>query len=130
MDRLVEHLFVFEGNGSIKDFQGNYTDYRDYLDDNKTETLPEPKKEVKSQPEAAVAQPTKKKVSFQEKQEYEKLEKELAKLEEEKKVLDDLINKGSTNHKELSEWSNKIGLLEKEIESKSDRWHVLSELIG
>jgi ABC transport system ATP-binding/permease protein len=130
MDRLVEHLFVFEGNGSIKDFQGNYTDYRDYLDENKTDTLPETKKETKPQVETATPQPPKKKVSYQEKQEYEKLEKELEKLEEEKKVLIDLINKGSTNHKELAEWSNKIGLLDKEIGTKTDRWLTLSELIG
>jgi ABC transport system ATP-binding/permease protein len=130
MDRLVEHLFVFEGNGAIKDFQGNYTDYRDYLDENKTETLPDQKKESKPQAEVTTPVSPKKKVSFQEKQEYEKLEKELEKLEEEKEKLVALINKGSTNHMELSEWSNKIGLLEKEIETKTDRWLILSELIG
>lgn len=129
MDRLVEHLFVFEGNGEIQDFYGNYTDYREYLEENKG-VLPPVKKAGQKQVETPKPiETTKKKASFQERQEYEKLEKELEKLEMEKSELVALINKGSSNHQQLSEWSNKIGFLDKQIEAKTDRWLQLSEIV-
>jgi len=136
MDRLVEHLFVFEGNGVVRDFAGNYTDYREWTASQPTETATKPAKTEKNTPTptnnttstAATANTAKKKLSFKEKQEYEKLPTEIEQLETEKQGLLDKMNSGSSNHEELFGWSKRIEEITSAIDEKSMRWLELSEL--
>ena len=127
MDNLVEHLFVFEGEGKIKDFYGNYTDYKDQ----KAEISSESKKtEAKSSTVATpiAAENKKKKASFKEQQEYKNLEAEIAKLESLKLELTNKLNKGSSSHSELAEWALAIEKTNLQIDEKSLRWLELSDL--
>jgi len=128
MDHLVDQLFVFEGNGEIRLFNGNYTDYRDSLADEEAEREPE----VKAQPTPKVetANTDKKKPSGKIKREYEELEKEIAKLESEKAALVDKLNQGASAHEQLTEWSKAIKNLTDEIEEKSSRWIELAEQLA
>lgn len=131
MDRLVDHLFVFEGEGVIKDFPGNYTDYREYEKSNKkvavkTESVvqkEEPKKEVIVE----VDKDTPKKLSYQEKKEYESLEGEIEKLEEEKENIMAKFASGEIAADEMEQSSIKLGELEKFIADKTNRWMELAE---
>jgi ATP-binding cassette subfamily F protein uup len=125
MDHLVDQLFVFEGDGNIRLFNGNYTDYRDSLDEEMVEERPEPKAEP-----VKVSKSSAKKVSMKEKLEYESLEKEIAALEKEKAVLIDKLNGGSSSHEELTQWAKAIEDLSTSIEEKSARWMDLSEQMG
>ena len=127
MDNLVEHLFVFEGEGKIKDFYGNYTDYKDQ----KAEISSESKKnEAKSSTVATpiAAENKKKKASFKEQQEYKNLEAEIAKLESLKLDLTNKLNNGSSSHSELAEWALAIEKANLQIDEKSLRWLELSDL--
>ncbi|HSI74275.1 MAG TPA: ABC-F family ATP-binding cassette domain-containing protein [Lunatimonas sp.] len=132
MDRLVEHLFVFEGNGQIKDFPGNYTDLREWEKaqksvekESKPTPTPKPKEEVDMSDPAI-----KTKASFKEKQEFEDLNKKLSRLASEKESLVSKINAGTDNHEKLTEWSLKIQALDADIEALELRWLELSELDG
>jgi ATP-binding cassette subfamily F protein uup len=128
MDNLVEHLFVFEGEGKIKDFYGNYTDYKDQ----KAEISSESKKtEAKSSTAATpiAAENKKKKASFKEQQEYKNLEAEIAKLESLKLDLTNKLNNGSSSHSELAEWALAIEKANLQIDEKSLRWLELGEIM-
>jgi ABC transport system ATP-binding/permease protein len=132
MDRLVEHLFVFEGNGKISNFPGNYTDLREWeksrklvQKDTKQDQAPAPV--AKS---AAPVESTKSKASFKEKKEFEDLNQKLAQLNREKEVIVQQINDGTDDHEQLLEWSLKIQTLDAEIEVLELRWLELSELEG
>jgi ABC transport system ATP-binding/permease protein len=132
MDRLVEHLFVFQGEGKIKDFPGNYTDYREWVAEEekqqkeeaaaKQSTVPA----AKAQP-AATAQPQKRKLSFKEKKEYEQLEEEIEQLETRKSELVTKMNSGAASHEELTQWAQEIEQIEAHLDVKSDRWLELGE---
>lgn len=126
MDKLVDHLFVFDGSGEIKDFPGNYTDFRATQGEEKTN--PKPKVSVSDKP----AQKEKKearKLSFKEKQEFDKLEVEIPKLENEKAALIKKLNAGSNDHEELTQWSSAIEDLTNLLDEKEMRWLELSELL-
>jgi ATP-binding cassette subfamily F protein uup len=128
MDHLVDQLFVFEGDGQIRLFNGNYTDYRDWVEEEEAKastksSRPEPVKT--EQPKTT----EKKKLSFKEKQEFDKLQSEIETLEAEKTSVTNLINAGSTDHKQLTEWSEKIRKINEAIEGKTLRWIELSELV-
>lgn len=136
MDRLVDHLFVFEGNGVIRDFPGNYTDYREVLAEENSKIAEEKRNATATLTPVAqkvvVNTPTEKakKMSFKEKQEYEKLEIEIAKLEEEKQKLTDLLSAGSiTDYTEIAKTSQRIEVISHEIDEKSMRWLELAELV-
>lgn len=132
MDRLVEHLFVFEGNGKISDFPGNYTDLREWEKSQKT-VQKESKQDQAPAPVAksvAAVESTKSKASFKEKKEFEDLNKKLAQLNREKEVIVQQINDGTDDHEQLLEWSLKIQALDAEIEVLELRWLELSELEG
>jgi len=131
MDRLVDHLFAFEGNGEIKDFPGNYSQYRMWkqLAENaesgkqKTESRIE-----KSDGEKLHAEGNEKqKLSFKEKTEFEKLEKEIADLEKEKKLLEVKLNNGSMDFEKLQETSERISEIIVLLDKKEMRWLELSE---
>jgi ATP-binding cassette subfamily F protein uup len=133
MDRLVEHLFVFEGDGKIRDFPGNYTDYREWLDEKeaqeKTVSSKNTKTPVETTAPVATVEPAKRKLSFKEQKEYETLEKEIETLEQRKAQLVASLSAGSENHAEIAGWSKEIELIEKELAAKSDRWLELAEYI-
>ncbi len=135
MDRLVDHLFVFEGEGQIRDFPGNYSDYKEWLQEQgdagaigRNVAVRAPEKPASVPPPLASA--SKKRPSFKEKQEYEQLDREIPQLELEKTQLEELLNRGSTSHQQLHEWSTKIGQLTANIDQKTSKWLELAELLG
>lgn len=123
MDHLVEELFIFEGDGVIRPFNGNYSDYRTWLEE---------KEEVVESKPAAI-QPKEvnkpgKKLSFKEKQEFENLQGEIQSLEKKKTDLTLTLNSGITDHLKLQEISDQIQQVNDQIESKTFRWLELSEI--
>lgn len=124
MDHLVDQLFVFEGEGKIRFFNGNYTDYRDWLDEPKTEEIITPV----SQPVREAA-PNKRKVTFKEKQEYEKLQSEISNLEKQKKEIEAQLSSGITDHIKLQEYGVQLSTINKSLDEKTMRWMELAEVI-
>ncbi len=129
MDKVVDNLLVFHGNGEIQNFPGNYTQYRDWktLDDKKTS---EELKATKQPGQHTKPKNTEKtKLTFKEKQEFEKLEIEISQLESEKEDLTSLLSSGSLNTDELIEKSNRISKVIELIDEKTLRWLELSEFV-
>lgn len=126
IDNLVEHLFVFEGNGVIKDFYGNYTDYKEAIPE---EIIVEKKAVQPTEAPKQNMQAQKKKMSFKEQREYETLEQEIATLEAQKQTITDKLNTGSSSHTQLAEWAKKIEILSQQIDAKTLRWLELAEMI-
>lgn len=127
MDRVVDHLLVFNGQGEIKDFPGNYSQYREWssLQSKETEKMPEPKAK---KPSASYRNDTRRKMSFKEKREFEQLEKDIAALEAEQKLLEEQLCSGKLSVEQLTEKSRRLPLLKEELEEKDLRWLELSEL--
>ena len=128
MDKVVDHLLVFKGNGDIKDFPGNYTQYRQWMalqpkDAVEVKPAKEPK-EVKERPQNQ----TKRKFTYKEKMEFERLEKEIAALEEEQQQIEEALCSGALSVEELTEKSKRLPLLKDELDEKSMRWLELSEI--
>lgn len=124
MDHLVEQLFIFEGDGKIQPFNGNYSDYRTDLDEKTTSV--EPVQKVVNQ-KSTVESQEKKKLTYKEKQELDSLPTEIEKLELKKNLLTTEMNAGSTNHEQLTELANQIQDLSSLIDQKTNRWVELSE---
>lgn len=125
MDKLVDHLFVFEGDGEVRDFPGNYSQYREWeKDQEKIKVLPEVIEE--KEPEKPEAKG--RKMSFKEKRELELLEKEIEKLENEKKLLDSQLADGSLPYDQLEGTSRRIGEVIQLLDEKGMRWLELSEM--
>lgn len=134
MDKLVDHLFIFEGNGVIRDFIGTYTEYRNEEEEKEELKLQQKKEEKfekreveKSVSEAVVAE--KKKVSFKDKQEYEKLEKEIADLEKEKEDIEKEISSPNLDYSLIAEKTERIGVIINQLEEKTMRWLELAEIV-
>ena len=138
MDRLTDHLFVFEGNGEIKDFPGNYTQYRLW----KKEQEEESRLQLagnKLQQTGNGLQSTgvkeqdlnieKKKLSYKEKREFELLQKEIGELEKEKKDITDKLNSNALPYEQLQQFSNRIGEISQLLDQKEMRWLQLSEMM-
>jgi ATP-binding cassette subfamily F protein uup len=132
MDKLVDHLFVFEGGGVVRDFPGSYTLYR-IEEEEKQKAVGSKQSAVGSLQPATqtVVQPIveKRKPSFKEKTEFDNLGKEMPKLEAEKQKLTEMMNGGSNNFAELQKASNRIGEITKLLEEKELRWLELSEIV-
>lgn len=127
MDRLVDHLFVFEGNGKIRDFPGNYTDYRE-KEGVPVAELPKSDKKQSHKVEDSGTRPEKsKKLSYNEQRELDQLDKEIPKLESRKKELQDAMN-SETEYEKLQQISDQIKAVEEELEEKEMRWLELSEI--
>ena len=132
MDTLVEKLFVFEGEGHIRDFNGNYQDYLNEIEDKKLaayaakQELLKPKVEPKK--EEAPKPTEKKKLSFKEQRELEQLETDMEMLAGRKKDLENLLSQGSNDHQELLSWSTEIETIKNELDEKELRWLELTEL--
>jgi ATP-binding cassette subfamily F protein uup len=132
LDRLVDHLFVFEDNGHIRDFPGNYTDYRNFLAENKESNAGNGKQSTAQNIPASTTVPTpvatsKRKLSFKEQKELENLEADMAKLEVKKAGFIQKLNVGSESHEEITKWAKEIERLNAELEEKEMRWLELSE---
>ncbi|MBR1388238.1 MAG: ABC-F family ATP-binding cassette domain-containing protein [Prevotella sp.] len=131
-DKVVDHLLVFKGQGEIQDFPGNYTQYRQWLSlqpREQKETVKEMKVDGNSK-EAKEARnaPSKRKMSYKEKMEFERLEKEIAALEEEQQQLEEALCSGTLSVEALTEKSKRLPLLKDELDEKSMRWLELSEI--
>ena len=128
MDKVVDHLLVFRGQGDIRDFPGNYSDYRDWklarAEHEKEAAKP---KEEKTQ---RVRLNDKRRLTFKERKEMEQLETEIATLEEEKKTIEEALCSGTLSVDELTEKSKRLPLLNDELDEKSMRWLELSEIEG
>ncbi|MBS1979287.1 MAG: ABC-F family ATP-binding cassette domain-containing protein [Bacteroidetes bacterium] len=128
MDHLVDQLFVFEGNGKIRLFNGNYTDYRASIEE---ETYVEPvKSEVKVPAEnGSASKEQKKSLSFKEKKEYEELDQAIKELEAEKDNLSAQLNSIQGDFESINRLSVQIGEVQKQIDNKTERWLSLAERI-
>jgi len=129
MDHLVDQLFIFEGDGKIKMFNGNYTYYRDTLKGEHTEGVDDEDEIAEPVTKISSSSNGKKKVSMKEKIEYENLEKEIAGLEVEKGQVTEKLNSGETRHEQLLKWSQQVKNITEQIEKKSARWLELSEVV-
>lgn len=133
MDKLVEHLFVFEGDGVISDFPGNYTLYRFYQDQqkkNKNQTILDVKLEaMEIQTEKPVEQKpvTKRKLNNKEKMEFDKLEKEIPALEKERDEINEKLTHTELNFDQIQQLTHRIGQIALQLEEKEMRWLELSE---
>ena len=125
MDKVVDHLLVFKGQGEIKDFPGNYTQYREWqaLQPRESGVVKE-SKDTRPVREAT----SKRKMSFKEKREFEQLEKDIAALEAEKKSIEDALSSGTLSVDEITTMSKRLPLLNDELDEKSMRWLELSEI--
>lgn len=142
MDRLVDHVFVLEGEGKVRDYPGNYTDYREWRNKQPKKTspsLPEKAKMPATNTTGVTNQngaisvtqtipATKRKLSFKEQREYETLETDLAALEKRKADLTVLMSAGG-HHEQLTAWAREIGDIDAQISTKSDRWLELADYI-
>ena len=128
MDRVVDHLLVFKGDGVINDFPGNYSQYREWsaLQSKETEKAKDNESKEKKTA-AAYRNDTRRKLSFKEKREFEQLEKEIASLEAERKTLEEQLCSGTLSVDELTEKSRRLPMLKEELEEKEMRWLELSE---
>ena len=127
MDRLTDHIFVFEGDGMVRDFPGNYSDYRksDSEEGNRNQTAPSQKSIIE---EPAIKTSTKKQLSFKEKREFDQLEKEIENLTKEKAQVTEKLNTGELPFTELEQLSHRITELTQQLDEKEMRWLHLSEI--
>ena len=135
MDKVVDHLLVFKGEGEIQDFPGNYTQYREWCRlQPKTEGEGAEKKATKptakEQPSATQKKEGKRKMTYKEKREYEQLTKELEQLENEQKTLEEALCSGQLSVEELTEKSKRLPEIKDEIDEKEMRWLELAEIEG
>ena len=135
MDKVVDHLLVFKGEGEIQDFPGNYTQYREWCRlQPKTEGEGAEKKATKptakEQPSASQKKEGKRKMTYKEKREYEQLTKELEQLENEQKTLEEALCSGQLSVEELTEKSKRLPEIKDEIDEKEMRWLELAEIEG
>jgi ABC transport system ATP-binding/permease protein len=127
MDTLADHLFIFDGHGDIRDYNGNYTDYRLELDEIEKAKKAPKSKVVEVKVEAPVK--TKNKPSFKEVHEFETIEKEIPQLEKKIAELAEKLNSEQSNHEAIMKISEEIAQLTQNLDSKNNRWIELAELM-
>ena len=134
MDKVVDHLLVFKGNGNIKDFPGNYTQYREWeklQPDAPASTSARSgatSTPAKNTSPANNTNPVRRKLSYKEKRELEQLEKDIEALEAEKKQIEEALCGGTTSVEEITTMSKRLPVLNDELDEKSMRWLELSEI--
>ena len=132
MDKVVDHLLVFKGEGEIQDFPGNYTQFRDFQKmKSKEEEQQKPTKSSNTTANEAkkdYRNNTKRKMSFKEKREYEQLSDKIAQLEDEKQQLEEELCSGNLSVDELTEKSKRLPILKEELDELELRWLELAEL--
>ena len=126
MDQLVEHLFVFENDGFIRDFYGNYSDYKLQFNDlEKPSNKTEEQRPIISSPELIASSP-KKKLTYKEQRELEQIDIKLPQLEASKLAIQNQLNAGSSDHATLLNWSKELEQIQSEIDELTERWLILS----
>lgn len=133
MDKVVDHLLVFKGEGEIQDFPGNYTQYRDYQkmkskEDNQTKPVKNTK-QVNTEAKTNSSITGKRKMTFKEKREYEQISEKINQLETEQKQLEEELCSGNLSVEELTEKSKRLPILKDELDELELRWLELSELV-
>jgi ATP-binding cassette subfamily F protein uup len=133
MDKVVDHLLVFKGGGDIKDFPGNYTQYRNFssVEASAEKTTNKPKEKPAADTSVSTNNSpvaTKRKLTYKEKHELEQLEKEIEALEAEKKQIEEALCGGTTSVEEITTMSKRLPVLNDELDEKSMRWLELSEI--
>ena len=126
MDKIVDHLLVFEGDGVIRDFPGNYTQYREWQALQPKTTTPQTQNAAPAKKD--YRHDTRRRMSFKEKMEFERLTKEIEQLEAEQKQLEDALCGGTTSVDEITAMSKRLSVLKDELDEKSLRWLELSEI--
>ena len=125
MDKIVDHLFIFQGSGVIQDFPGNYSDYRAYEDsqiqEQKTPSKVELKKKWKETSEKIV-------LTYDQQKEFKKLEREIKKIESQKEEIQNRFTNETFKPSEIEKYSIKLGMLDQELKQKTLKWFDLSEL--
>ena len=126
IDKIVDHLLVFKGNGEIQDFPGNYTQYREW----KSLQSAEEKKSVNTETKVkrGKSQNGKRKMSYKEKRRFEQLEKEITELEDEQRNIEEEFNSGTLSVEELMEKSKRFAVIKNMIDDKTMEWMELSEI--
>ena len=129
MDKVVDHIFVFNGEGDIKDFPGNYSDWRDWRIEEKAAAAKEAAEKAakNAPPKQSYRTETKRKLTFKERKEYESLEEEITALEEEKAAIEQALSSGTLDNSTLLKHSMRIQEVIELIDEKSMRWLELSE---
>ncbi len=137
MDKVVDHLLVFKGQGEVKDFPGNYTQYREYSRGEESEMRGERIEKAKNKSQQNIpltSHPSpltsKRKLSYKEKREMEQLEKDIAALEAEQKQIEEALCGGVTSVDEITMMSKRLPVLKDELDEKSMRWLELSDIEG
>ena len=133
MDKVVDHLLVFKGNGDIKDFPGNYTQYREWerlqnQSSQSSQSSQSTQSSQSSQTKSSYRHDDRRRMSYKEKREFEQLERDIAALEEEQHLLEEQLCSGTLSVEELTEKSKRLPQLKDELDEKSMRWLELSEL--
>ena len=130
MDKVVDHLLVFKGNGDIKDFPGNYTQYREWekLNSQNTPSNQNTSNNQNNQPKPSYRHDDRRRMSYKEKREFEQLEKDIAALEAEKKQIEEALCGATTSVDEITTMSKRLPVLNDELDEKSLRWLELSEI--
>jgi ATP-binding cassette subfamily F protein uup len=126
MDKTVDHIFVFEGNGVIKDFPGNYSDYREWKTLTEKENLKKTTNQVSNSNDTRKQRDNSNKLTFKEKKEFEALEKDLELLNKEKAEIETLFQSGASTD-ELIKLSSRYEQIKEELDEKELRWLELSE---
>lgn len=124
MDRVVDYLLIFDGQGNVKGFPGNYSDYVDYLEDKETEKIEKVNEPKETYTKSKLVE--KKKLTFKEKFEMEKLEKEIDKLETEKSELDGFFSSGEEDFDKITKWTDRYKVVETSLSTKMERWEFLA----
>lgn len=136
MDKVVDHLLVFKGNGELKDFPGNYTDYREWKETQEQKAKSEQAEKAKQDNKKTTTEKrntsdnTRRRLSFKEKKELEQLEMEIAALEEEKKTIETNLCSGTLSIEELTLQSKRLPEINENLDEKTLRWLELSEIEG
>ena len=128
MDKVVDHLLVFKGDGVIQDFPGNYTQYREWQSLQPSQPASAPKEQKAPQQSKPEPGQARRKMTYKEKTEFERLEKEIASLEQEQRQIEEALCSGTLGIDELTEKSKRLPLLKDELDEKSMRWLELSEI--
>ena len=131
MDKVVDHVLVFHGDGQVQDFPGNYTQYREWKrerDEQQKATKGETDKSRQNAYREENQSNRKRRLTFKEKQEYQSLETEIDRLETEKASLEEALSSGLLSSDEIVEKSKRLNIVNSELDAKSDRWLELSEI--
>lgn len=128
LDKLVDHLFIFKGDGEIKDFHSNYTEYRLIENEKERQLKNKQSSEKKEKKKNTEKQNVKKKLSFHEKKEYDKLIADIEVLEVEKTELETKISSGDNDYETIQKLSERIGIVMNDMDEKTMRWMELDEL--